>query len=60
MENITQRLMQLLVSAIARLRASGRARLDTAALRDIGLESYQPRLAQQMLDERRRYLMGLS
>jgi len=57
MKNITNRLLELLVSAIG---VSGRARLDTAALRDIGLESYQPSLAQQMLDERRRYFMGLS
>jgi hypothetical protein len=28
-------------------------------LRDIGLESYQPGLAQQMLDERRRHTVGL-
>lgn len=60
MEKITERLLERLLSAIARLRASGRARLDSAALRDIGLESYQPSLAQQMLDERRRYFVGLS
>jgi hypothetical protein len=60
MEKITERLLARFLSAIAGLRASGRARLDSAALRDIGLESYQPSLAQQMLDERRRYFVGLS
>ena len=60
MEKITERLLKRFLGVIARLRASGRARLDTAALRDIGLESYQPSLAQQMLDERRRYYVGLS
>jgi len=60
MEKITERLLARFLSALARLRASGRARLDSAALRDIGLESYQPGLAQQMLDERRRYFVGLS
>lgn len=60
MEKITERLIKRFLGVIARLRASGRARLDTAALRDIGLESYQPSLAQQMLDERRRYFVGLS
>lgn len=60
MEKITERLLERFLSALERLRASGRARLDTAALRDIGLESYQPSLAQQMLDERRRYFVGLS
>jgi len=60
MEKITERLLARFLSALARLRASGRARLDSAALRDIGLESYQPSLAQQMLDERRRYFVGLS
>jgi len=60
MEKITERLLARLLSAIAYLRASRRARLGTAALRDIGLESYQPSLAQQMLDERRRYFVGLS
>ena len=60
MEKTTERLIKRFLGVIARLRASGRARLDTAALRDIGLESYQPSLAQQMLDERRRYYVGLS
>jgi hypothetical protein len=65
MEKIAERLLERFLSAIALpftpdRRASGRARLDSAALRDIGLESYQPSLAQQMLDERRRYFVGLS
>ena len=60
MEKITERLLERFLSAIARRHVSGRARLDTAALRDIGLESYQPNLAQQMLDERRRHFVGLS
>jgi hypothetical protein len=48
-----------LLAFVARLFAGRRARPEGHALRDIGLESYQPGLAQQMLDERRRHTVGL-
>ncbi len=58
MEKIKERLL-LCLDALRRLVTAQRARLDRHALRDIGLESYQPGLAQQMLEERRRNLPGL-
>ena len=46
-----------LLAFVARIFAGRRP--EGHALRDIGLESYQPGLAQQMLDERRRHTVGL-
>jgi hypothetical protein len=59
MEKATEGLLERWLNALAHLLGRRRATLDGRALRDIGLESYQPSLAQQMLDERRRHSVGL-
>lgn len=47
------------LGSLLRLFGGRRARPESHVLRDIGLESYQPGLAQRMLDERRRHTVGL-
>ena len=46
-------------SALSRLVAAPVGRPERYSLRDIGLESWHPGLAQQMLEERRRHSLGL-